>query len=287
MTISGKSKYTRSLSGDVCNILILLVLAAFMSLPLVYTISAAFKPANELFVFPPTLLVKNPTWANFSGLESIMRDSWIPLSRYFVNSVLITAVGVFGQVIFATLAAYVLSKETFPGKGLLNSVVVLSLMFSATVTSIPNYIIITKLGLINNQWAIILPAFSAPLGLFLMKQFMDQMFPVSLQEAARIDGAGELTIILRIAMPICRPAWLTLIIFSFQSMWNNTGGIYIFSEQLKTLPYALQNIVQGGGIARAGVSAAVALLLVLPPMMIFVLAQSNILETMATSGMKD
>jgi len=257
-----------------------------MVIPMIYTISNAFKPFNELFIFPPRLLVMNPTFDNFLGINSILRQSWIPLTRYVLNSVVVTGVGVLGQIIFASLAGFVLSKEIFPGRDFLNKIVVFSLMFSGNVTAIPNYIIFTKLGIINTHLSLILPAFCNSLGLFLMKQFIDQMVPESLLEAARIDGAGEFRIYLNVVMPLCKPAWLTLLIFSFQSLWSTAGGTYIYDEQLRTLPSALTTMIYGG-IARAGVSAAVALLLVIPPTLTFILSQSNVLQTMASSGMKE
>ena len=284
--LSNKSRFSRSSFGNVVNLLFLLIIAAFMAIPVVYTVSNAFKPLNELFLFPPKLFVRDPTMENFLGINSIMRQSWIPLLRYVLNSIVVTGIGVLGQIVFASLAAFVLSKEEFPGRNMLNKIVVFSLMFSGGVTAIPNYIIFSKLGMINSQLSLILPAFCNSLGLFLMKQFIDQMVPMPLLEAARIDGAGEFRIFSRIVMPLCKPAWLTLLIFSFQSLWSTTGGTYIYDEQLRTLPSALTTMINVG-IARAGVSAAVALLLIIPPILTFILSQSNILQTMASSGMKD
>ena len=179
-----------------------------------------------------------------------------------------------------------LSKHDFPGKNILFHTVVLSLLFSTVVTGIPNYIIITKLHMINTVWALILPLLPSSLGLFLMKQFMDQMIPDTLLEAARLDGAGENRIFFSICLPLVKPAIMTLLIYSFQGIWNSTGGSYIFDEKLKTLPTALNNIITSG-ISRTGVSSAVSLLLILPPIAVFLFAQSNVLQTMATSGMKD
>ena len=284
--LSDRSRFARSTFGNILNFLVLLLVAAFMVIPMIYTISNAFKPFNELFIFPPRLLVMNPTFDNFLGINSILRQSWIPLTRYVLNSVVVTGVGVLGQIIFASLAGFVLSKEIFPGRDFLNKIVVFSLMFSGNVTAIPNYIIFTKLGIINTHLSLILPAFCNSLGLFLMKQFIDQRVPESLLEAARIDGAGEFRIYLNVVMPLCKPAWLTLLIFSFQSLWSTAGGTYIYDEQLRTLPSALTTMIYGG-IARAGVSAAVALLLVIPPTLTFILSQSNVLQTMASSGMKE
>ena len=287
LAASSRMRFTRSPFGNTVNLFFLLLLSLLMAIPMVYTVSSAFKPMDELFLFPPRLWVSNPTLANFWNLSGIMRDSWIPMSRYLMNSLLLTAIGVTGQVVFASMAAFVLSRETFHGKAFLNKVVMLSLMFSGSVTAVPNYFIMSRLGMINTHLSILLPAFCSSLGLFLMKQFMDQMIPYTVVEAARIDGAGEWTVYSRVVMPMCRPAWFTLIIFSFQSLWSNTGGTYIYDEQLKTLPYALNNIVSGGTIARTGVSAAVALLLIIPPLITFIISQSNVLETMATSGLKD
>ena len=286
-SLANQSAYARSNAGGIFNLLFLTVFAMLMALPLVYTVSSAFKPLDELFVFPPSLWVSNPTLNNFAGISSILRESWVPMGRYILNSTVITVCGVCGQVLFASMAAYMLAKEQFPGRQLLNKVVVLSLMFNGTVTAIPGYIVMANLGIVNTHLALILPACASSLGLFLMRQFMEQMVPTTVLEAARVDGAGEWRIFFRLVMPMCRPAWLTLIILSFQSLWGNTGGMYIYDEELKTLPYALQNIMTGGTIARTGVSSAVALLLIIPPLVTFILSQSNILETMSTSGIKE
>ena len=276
----------RSTAGSVGAFIILLIIALFMVLPMVFVISNAFKPLNELFYFPPKLFPINPTTDNFKNLASLLGDSWMPFSRYIFNSVFITIVGTTGNIVFSSMAAYVLPKHKFPGKNVIFQVVVLSLLFSTAVTGVPNYIIITKLKMINTLWALILPLLPSSLGLFLMKQFMDQMIPDTLLEAARLDGAGENRIFLNICLPLVRPAWMTLLIFSFQGIWASTGGSYIFHEDLKTLPTALSNIVSSG-ISRTGVSSAVSLLMIIPPIGVFLFAQSNVMQTMATSGMKD
>ncbi len=285
--MSMQKRFTRSRFGSAVNLIILTLIGLFMVFPMVYIINNAFKPTDELFMFPPNLFVRNPTFDNFLDFSVLMRDSVVPMSRYFINSVLITLIGVSGQVILASLAAYMISKHDFFGRNVLMEMVIISLMFTGSVTAIPNYVIMTKLHLINTHLSIILPAFCSSMGLFLMKQFIDQMIPFTLLEAARLDGAGELRIFFRIVMPICKPAWMTLIIFSFQSLWNNSGSTFIFDENLKTLPYAFNNIAASGLIARAGVTAAVGLLMILPPIVTFIITQSNVLETMATSGMKD
>lgn len=280
------AKAYRSIGGNIGTFIFLLIIALFMLLPLVFVVSSAFKPLNELFIFPPKLFPMNPTLDNFKDLSSLLGDSWLPFSRYVFNSLAVTVIGTFGNIIFSSMAAYVLSKHDFPGKNILFQTVVLSLLFSTVVTGIPNYIIITKLHMINTVWALILPLLPSSLGLFLMKQFMDQMIPDTLLEAARLDGAGENRIFFSICLPLVKPAIMTLLIYSFQGIWNSTGGSYIFDEKLKTMPTALNNIITSG-ISRTGVSSAVSLLLILPPIAVFLFAQSNVLQTMATSGMKD
>lgn len=281
-----KSKIkNRSFGGDLANVLILLFFGVFFALPLVYAISSAFKPMDEIFLFPPRFFVRNPTTTNFQDLLILMQQSWVPFTRYIFNTVFITIVGTIGHVIIASMAAFALAKHRFPGKDLLFNIVVLSLMFSAHVTAIPSYLIMSGLGWIDTFLSIIVPNLGYSLGLFLMKQFMEQI-PDSLLEAARIDGASEFRVFWVIAMPSVKPAWLTLVIFVFQNLWNTTGGTYIYSEELKTLPYALQQI-QLGGIARAGVSAAAALIMMSVPIILFISAQSNVIVTMSTAGIKE
>ena len=282
-----KVNRARSGFGNVMNFLFLALIAAFMMFPMLYIINNAFKPMDELFRYPPTLFVRNPTFDNFRNFASALSDTVIPITRYLFNSVFITGVGVLGQIVIASIAAYFISKHNFFGRKFLMEIVVTSLMFTGAVIAIPNYVIMTKFNLINSHLSIILPAFCSSMGLFLMKQFMDQMIPFTLLEAARIDGAGELTIFAKIVMPICKPAWLTMLVFSFQGIWANTGGTYIFDESLKTLPHALNNIVSNGLIAMQGVSAAVELIMIIPPIVVFLISQSNVLDTMATSGIKD
>lgn len=265
--------------------LVIALFGIFMALPLVYIVNNAFKPLHELFLFPPKIFVKNPTLDNFSDLFILMSSSWVPFSRYILNTVLITLVGTVGHVMFASAAAYPLAKHEMPGKKILFSIVVLSLMFSYTVTAIPNYMIISWLGINNTYLAVILPACASSLGLYLMKQFMEQI-PDSLIESARLDGANEYKIFWTIIMPNVKPAWLTLTILMFQYLWGTTGSNFLRSEQLKPLNFALNQIV-AGGVARAGAGSAVGLILMTVPIAFFIIAQSNIIETMSTSGMKE
>lgn len=280
-----RRKPNRSRGGDVGIYIILILFGLFMVMPLVYTISSAFKPLDEIYLYPPRFFVSHPTFNNFQDMLVVMSNSWVPFTRYVFNTVFITAVGTLGHLIFASMGAYVLAKYDFPGGKTFFALCQTALMFSVYVTQIPNYLVMTKLGWVDTYLSLIIPAFAAPLGLFLMKQFMEQI-PDALIEAAKIDGAKEGRIFLRIVMPNVKPAWLTLTIFSVQSLWNMKGQSYIYSEELKMLPYALQQILLGG-VSRAGVSAAATMIVMMVPILIFVFAESNIIETMASSGIKD
>lgn len=279
-------RVNRSSAGNFGITLFLILLAIVMALPLVYTIGNAFKPLSELWLFPPPLLPQNPTFRNFTDLFVLLQNSWVPVSRYLFNTIMITTVGTVGQVFLASMCAYPLAKHTFPGKKWIFSLIVASLMFNASVTGIPNYLTMVRLGWIDTYWSIIIPAVGSSMGLYLMKQFMETSIPDALLEAAKIDGANEAQIFCRIVLPNVKPAWLTLTIFSVQGLWNMGSSIYIYSEDLKTFPYAISQILTGG-IARAGVGSAVTVIMMLVPIGVFVLTQSNVVKTMSTSGMKD
>lgn len=280
-----KSRQGRTLGGNAMIFIFLCLSGVVMALPMVYIISSAFKPLDELFMFPPRFFVVNPTLDNFKNLTALLGSSSVPISRYFLNTVFITLATTVAHILVASLAAYVLEKRKFPGQKIIFNIIVLSLMFSGSVTAVPNYIILSRLGWINTYWAVIVPQVGSTLGLYLMKQFMCTV-PDSLLESAKIDGAGELKIFWRIVMPIVKPAWLTLIIMLFQSIWGITGSGVLFDEELKPLNYAIGQIISGG-ISRTGVGSAVTFLMMLVPLSVFLITQSNIIETMATSGMKD
>ena len=280
-----EKKLNRSFAVTFLLFILLGLFGAFMALPLIYTINHAFKPLDEIFLFPPRFFVRNPTMNNFYDLVNLIANSWVPFSRYISNTVIIAVIGTVGHVLFASAAAYPLAKYKFPGSKAIFNIVVLSLMFSPHVTAIPNYMIMSRVGWIDNHASLIIPSWAYPLGLFLMKQFMEQI-PSALLEAAKIDGASEYRIYWQIVMPNVKPAWLTLIILRFPALWGSDGGSFIYSENLKTLNYALGQIIQGG-IARAGVGAAVGLILMIVPITLFVISQSSVIQTMATSGIKD
>ena len=263
-----EKKLNRSMAGNTLLFVIMFICGVFMALPLVMIINNALKPLDEIYQFPPKIFVRNPTLENFSDLFVLMNSSWVPFSRYILNTIIITGGGMVGHVLCASLAAYPLAKHNFPGKKILFNMVVLSMMFSWTVTQIPQYLIISWLHINNTYAALILPACSFGMGLYLMKQFMERR------------------VFWSIVMPNVKPAWLTLAIFQFQQMWGNTGSLFLRNEELKPLQYALQQIT-AGGTARAGAAAAVTFIIAAVPIIFFLICQSNVLETMPTSGMKD
>ena len=285
-TRNHKVVLNRSVGGDVGITVVLARFGDFMFLPMYYTIIQALKPLNELFYFPPRFYVVNPTLTNFSDLFNLMGDSWVPFSRYIFNTVLISVGGTFGNLVLASLCAYALAKIDFPGAKGFFWLIQKSLMFTATVTGIVNFITLSMIGWIDTYLAIIVPAWCSTLGLYLMKQFMESNISTEVLESARLDGASELRTFWSIAMPMVKPGWLTLIVYSFQGLWNSGQSSFIYSEQLKTLNYAISQIT-AGGVARAGATAASTVVMMIVPILVFVISQSNIIETMGSSGMKD
>ncbi len=280
-----KRKPNRSIAGDVALYIFLCFMAWLMAVPLIYQINNALKPLDELFKYPPRMFALNPTFDNFFDLFVTMGKSWVSFTRYLFNTLFVTILGTAGHLLIASMGAFVLAKYEFPGAQTFFKVVTVSMMFVWQVTQIPNYLILNGLNMIDSYWAIIIPAFASPTGFFLMKQFMEGL-PSTLIEAAKIDGANEWRVFAKIVMPNVKPALMTMIIFSVQSLWNNPASMYIYSEEKKTLIFAM-NQIQGGGIARTGQAAAVAVVLMIVPIATFIISESQILETMASSGLKD
>lgn len=275
----------RSTGGNIAVYSFLIAMGCFMALPMVYAISNSLKPLDELFVFPPNFFVQKPTLDNFADLFTLMGKSWVPFSRYIFNTLFITAVGTAGCVIVTSMGAFAMAKGRFPGRNLIFNLVVTSLMFSGYVTAIPNYLVMARLSWIDTWYAVIVPAFGMPMGLFLTKQYMEGI-PDTILEAARMDGASNWRVFWTVVMPMSKPAWVTVIIYSVQGLWNSKASNFIYAEDLKTLPYALQQILNGG-IARTGVGCAVTVFMMIVPILTFILSQRQVMETMATSGLKD
>lgn len=285
----------RSLGGNIALGIFLFATGFLFFFPVLFIINNALKPLNEMFMFPPKLFVKNPTFDNFFDLFEMMNNTLVPLSRYIFNTAVIVLIGSLGHILFASMCAYPLAKYKFPGSKFINQIIVYSLMFSATVTAVPNFITISKIGLLDTYGAIIFPAFASTLGLYLMKNFMEQI-PDSLLEAAKIDGAGQFKTLTRVVFPVTKPAMVTAFILIFQVLWINTGANFIYDEKLKSIGYLLSQLSSGGitsgtrsglGVARAGVFAATSFIMFLVPVTVFLIMQSNVINTMATSGMKE
>lgn len=278
-------RYTHSRLGNFTYFFFLLLAGAFSMLPFIYCICTAFKPLDELLVFPPRFFVHRPTVENFVILPTLIEKLRVPLSRYIFNTAFITFAGTALHIIVASMAAYVLAKTDIKFKKAIFAVVQLSLLYNAYTLEVPRYLIYSNMKIIDTLWVYILPAIPSTTGVFLIKQYMDSSVPDSLLEAARIDGAGPVSIYFKIVMPITKPAWMTLMLLSFQSLWSAMPSGTVFSEKLKTLPYVLSSIT-AGGIARAGSAMAAAVLMIIPPIIILVISQTNVVETMGSAGMK-
>jgi len=277
-------RVSRSRSGNAVIFVFLSVIGAFMLLPIIYAIVTAFKPIDEIFLYPPRFFVRRPTMANFATMAEIASETWIPFERSLFNSLFVSVSGTALYVIIASMAAYPLAKKKSKWIYVYYQILVLAILFRPEVTRTPLYIIMTRLNLINTYSSIILPILAGSFGVFLMRQFIVTV-PDDTLEAARVDGASEYRLFFGIIMLAIKPAWLTLVIFTFNSLWNTGDTQYIYDEAMKTITSVLQSI-SASGIARAGAGAAVALILMIPPVVVFIISQSSVIETMSHSGIK-
>lgn len=269
-------------------LIVLSPVVLFMFLPLLYIFNHAFKPLEELFYYPPKFIVERPTLANFARLFQVTGTSGIPMSRYLFNSIIVTILVLVASVLISTMAGYALSKLNFKGKKLMNEVNTLALMFVGIAVTIPRYLIVEKLGLIDNFFVHVLPYLAVPVGLFLIKQFVDQI-PNELIDASRVDGANEWQIYTKIILPLIKPAIATIVILSFQTVWNSadTSTTYINNDLLKTFAFYMNTLTANtNGVAGQGMAAAASLIMFLPNLIIFIIMQSKVMDTMAHSGIK-
>ncbi len=286
---SGRSqvkRYTRSKAGNFFYVLFLIFFGSFSVLPLIYCIVTAFKPLEELLVYPPKLYVVNPTLQNFMALPDLLSNLKIPLSRYIFNSFFVTVITTLLYVFIAAMAAFTLAKSKIRGRRVFFLVVQLALLFNGTTLSVPLYLIYSWLGIIDTYWVMILPYIASTMGVFLMKQYMESALPDALMEAAEIDGAGPVRIFFEIAMPIVKPCWLTLTMFGFRDVWAAIPDGTVFNEALKTLP-TIMSQVTAGGIARSGSAMAVTVIMMVPPILVYLVSQSNVIEAMSSAGIKE
>lgn len=282
--LSKKRIASRSRAGNLLILLILLLMGAFSALPLIYSIVSSLKPLDELFAYPPRFFVQRPTASNYTLLFKLVSNMWVPFSRYLFNSLFISVVVTVGSVLISSMAAYPLSKYKLR-LGWLFDLVVVSLLFTGNVLWLPQYIVLSRLHIINTYLVYIVPALASAFGMFLMKQFMDKV-PFVLIESALIDGASQYRILFRIVMPQVKPAWLTLTVFAFQGIWNTQPMNMVFDEQLKLINMAVQQVISSG-ISRIGPSMAAGVILMIPPLLVFAYTQSSVIETMASSGIKE
>ncbi|MFZ9139549.1 MAG: carbohydrate ABC transporter permease [Bacilli bacterium] len=269
-------------------LIILIPVAIFMGLPIVYIFNHAFKPLVELFEWPPRFFVQNPTFDNFIDLFAVTSSTGIPMSRYLFNSIVITAFTVFASIIIGSLAGFALSKLEFRFKNTLMWVNNIAIMFVGASVSIPRYLVIENLGLIDSFWVHIIPGLAIPVGLFLIKQFIDQI-PKDLLEASRVDGANNFQIYWHIILPLIKPALATIAIVAFQGVWNNTevSNLFINDESLKTFAFYMATLTTTGNtVAGQGMAAAASLIMFIPNLLIFVILQKNVMNTMIHSGIK-
>ncbi|MBU1144672.1 MAG: carbohydrate ABC transporter permease [Firmicutes bacterium] len=267
---------------------ILLPIGLFMLLPVVYVISQAFKPLSELFLFPPRFFVSNPTFDNFTRLFRTASGTGVPMTRYLFNSIIITGLTITLTLVITLSTGYALSKKRFKSKKVLFKINQTALMFVATAVAIPRYLVVSSLGLTNSFFAHIIPYLAMPVGLFLVKQFVDQV-PDELIEAAKIDGANDWDILSKIIAPLVKPALATVAILSFQMIWNSTesSNIYIIDETKKTFAFYMSTLTSStSGPAGVGISAAAGLVMFIPNLFIFIIMQGNVMDTMSHSGIK-
>ncbi len=268
--------------------LVLVPLALFMSLPIIFIINHAFKPIEELFAFPPRFFVSNPSMDNFVKLGRQASAGGISISRYVFNSALVTASVVLLSMLISSMAAFALSKLRFRGKHVLMEINNLAMMFVPIAVTIPRYLLVDNLGMMNTYLAHVLPLIAMPVGMFLVKQFTDQV-PDSLMEAAVVDGAGYLTVYWKIILPMIKPAVATVAILAFQQVWNNTetSTMYINKESMRTLTFYMNTLASNtNAVAGQGTAAAASLIMFLPNLMLFIFMQSKVMNTMAHSGLK-
>ena len=279
-------RYTRSSVGNFFYILFLVAFGAFSVLPLVYCIVTSFKPLDELLIFPPKFFVSRPTLQNYRALPGLLSNLRIPLSRYVFNSLFVTIVSTLLYVFVAAMAAFTLCKSNIKGKKVVFLLIQFALLFNSYTLSIPQYLIFSKLNIIDTYWVMILPHIASTMGVFLMKQYMEGSVPDALMEAARIDGASIPRIFFQIVFPIIKPCWLTLTLFGFRDVWSAVPNGTVFSEAIKTLPTIMSQITSGG-IARSGSAMAVTVIMMIPPIIVYFISQSNVMEAMNSAGIKE
>lgn len=269
--------------------LLMIVMSIFMLLPIVYIFNHAFKPYHELFVYPPAFFVQEPSLQNINELISVTSRSTVPMIRYLFNSVFISSMAVIFVTGVSAICAFPISKHKFPGAKIVFSTILLTLMFAPEVVQIPRYLVVSNLGIMNTYFGHLLPMMAMPIGVFLLKQFIDQI-PDALLEAARIDGANEFVLFLRIVVPVCMPAIATVAILAFQNSWGNTetSALFMLDDEMKSFAFFLSTLTNNlaNNVSMQGAAAVASLIMFIPNLIVFIFLQGKVITTMAHSGIK-
>lgn len=278
-------RFTRSKAGTFFYLLFIILAGSFTFLPLIYCVCTSFKPLDELLIFPPRFFVHRPTLQNYQLLPELLSNLTVPLTRYIFNTLFVCAVGTVLNVFTASLCAFSLSKSNLKINKTLFLIIQFSLMFSAYTLSIPRYLIHSELNIINTYWVYILPSIPSATSVFLMKQYIDSYIADALLEAAEIDGASFFRTYWQIGLPTIKPVLLTVVLFAFRDMWAIAPSSEVFAEEIKTLQMIVPQLT-AGGIARSGSSMAMTVILMIPPIIVYLFTQSNVMETMNSAGIK-
>ena len=250
--------------------------------PFLWMVLGSIKPESDFLQNPPTLLPSAATTNNYTRLFD-----QLDFPRFFFNSSVIALAVTVGNLLFCPMLGYALAKLRWRGKRLIMGLVLATLMVPAGITLIPNFILMSNLGLVNTYPGLILPFLAGPFGVFLMRQFMLGV-PNELLEAARIDGAHEFRIYWSVVMPIATPVLATLGILTFLGNWNSFLYPLVMAQepQMYTLPVALATFATGQYQADHGMLMAGSVILVVPVLIVFILFQRWITEGIATTGLK-
>ncbi|GAA4441982.1 carbohydrate ABC transporter permease [Phytohabitans houttuyneae] len=250
--------------------------------PFLWAALSSVKPESEIRRIPATWWPEVFTLDNYRELLSRL-----DFPQAFANSAIVAVLTTLGNLVFCSLLGYALAKLRFPGKRALFVVVLGTLMVPSMVTFVPQFVMVSNLGLVNSYGGLILPFLATPFGVFLMRQYLLSI-PDELIEAARVDGAGELRIFARIVLPLCGPALATLTILTFLASWNNFLWplVVATTEDKYTLPVALALYSVGQNRIDFGLVLAGAVAVLLPVVIVFVLLQRHFLRGIATTGLK-
>jgi putative chitobiose transport system permease protein len=261
---------------------LLLLLALLFLGPFYWLVVTALKGSGQnVFSYPPQLLPEPPTLSSFRELWQVG-----PFHRYILNSA-VAAIGVVGcNLIFCSMGAYALARIKFPGREPLFFLILATLIIPFEVTLIPSFIVVSQLGWVDTFLALIIPASVSPFGIFLLRQAFITI-PTEMEEAARIDGAGEIRIYWQVMLPLAAPSLATLAIFGFVAEWNSLlwPVVVLKSQEMQTLPVAITFLDSNfyGGWRQI---AAGSVLSILPVLLVFILAQRYFMAGLTAGALK-